>query len=68
MGIIMKNVTIAAIQMACNSMEPNTNIIKAERFVRAAKDKGANIILLPELFETKYFHFKYIRKKYFHFN
>ncbi len=55
MGIIMKNVTIAAIQMACNSMEPNTNIIKAERFVRAAKDKGANIILLPELFETKYF-------------
>jgi len=50
MGIIMKNVTIAAIQMACNSMEPNTNIIKAERFVRAAKDKGANIILLPELF------------------
>lgn len=51
----MQNVTIAAIQMACHSNDPNTNIIKAESFVRAAKEKGANMILLPELFETKYF-------------
>ncbi|MCM1191487.1 MAG: N-carbamoylputrescine amidase [Butyrivibrio sp.] len=50
----MKNVTVAAVQMYCNrSVEEN--IEAAEAHVRRAAGKGAQIILLPELFETKYF-------------
>ncbi|MBU0972938.1 MAG: N-carbamoylputrescine amidase, partial [Proteobacteria bacterium] len=45
---------IAAIQMAC-SKNTEDNIKKADRLVRDAADKGARIILLPELFETLYF-------------
>ena len=50
----MKKVTVAAIQMAmrCN---PEDNIFTAENLVRQAAANGANVILLPELFETKYF-------------
>ena len=49
----MKKVTVAAIQMAmrCN---PEDNIFTAENLVRQAAANGANVILLPELFETKY--------------
>ncbi|MDQ7092358.1 N-carbamoylputrescine amidase [Desulfosporosinus sp. PR] len=50
----MRTVKVAATQMSCsgNSAE---NIAKAERLVRAAAGKGAQIILLQELFETPYF-------------
>lgn len=50
----MQKVKTAAVQMftCCNVEE---NIYKAEYMVRKAADEGANIILLPELFETKYF-------------
>lgn len=50
----MSKVTIAAVQMYCNrpTME---NIEAADRFVREAAEKGAKIILLPELFENWYF-------------
>src|SRR6516165_4934043 len=47
-------VTVAAIQMAC-SWDVQANIERAERLVRQAADRGAQIILLPELFETPYF-------------
>ncbi len=50
----MNTVKIAAVQMSC----PGTvqqNIEKADNFVREAAKNGARIILLPELFETKYF-------------
>ncbi|HEY7888794.1 MAG TPA: N-carbamoylputrescine amidase [Steroidobacteraceae bacterium] len=47
-------VTLAAIQMACG-WDVNANIEKAEQLVRTAAARGAQIILLPELFETPYF-------------
>jgi N-carbamoylputrescine amidase len=47
-------VTVAAIQMACD-WNTAGNIARAERLVRTAASRGAQIILLPELFETPYF-------------
>jgi N-carbamoylputrescine amidase len=47
-------VTLAAVQMACG-WDGAANIAKAERLVREAAARGAQIILLPELFETPYF-------------
>jgi len=47
-------VTVAALQMACG-WDADANIANAERLVRAAASRGAQIILLPELFETPYF-------------
>jgi N-carbamoylputrescine amidase len=47
-------VTVAALQFCCDWNVDN-NIAKAERAVRAAAHAGAQIILLPELFETPYF-------------
>lgn len=50
----MREITIAAIQMQCStSVEENIN--KADTMVRKAAASGANIILLPELFERQYF-------------
>jgi N-carbamoylputrescine amidase len=50
----MKTVTVAATQMSC-SADTNENVGKAERLIRAAAGKGANIILIQELFQTMYF-------------
>lgn len=50
----MRKVCVASIQMKC-SREVNENILTADRLVRAAAEKGAEIILLPELFERQYF-------------
>ena len=50
----MSSVKVAAIQMSCTT-DPKENIEHAERLVREAAAKGANIILLPELFERQYF-------------
>ncbi len=47
-------VTVAATQFACNP-ETDANVAHAERLVRAAAARGAQIILLQELFETPYF-------------
>jgi N-carbamoylputrescine amidase len=47
-------VSVAAIQMACD-WDAQGNIARAERLVRVAAARGAQIILLPELFETPYF-------------
>ena len=47
-------VTVAATQMSC-SWDRQDNIAKAERLVREAAAKGAQIILIQELFETPYF-------------
>jgi len=47
-------VTVAAIQMACG-WDTQANIARAEQLVRTAAQRGAQIILLPELFETPYF-------------
>ncbi len=50
----MRNVTLAATQMAC-SWDREANIANAERLVRQAAEAGAEVILLQELFETPYF-------------
>ncbi|HXN80530.1 MAG TPA: nitrilase-related carbon-nitrogen hydrolase, partial [Steroidobacteraceae bacterium] len=47
-------VSVAAVQMACD-WDADGNIARAERLVREAAARGAQIILLPELFETPYF-------------
>jgi N-carbamoylputrescine amidase len=47
-------VTLAAIQMSCG-WDGAVNIAKAEELVREAAGRGAQVILLPELFETPYF-------------
>ena len=50
----MRNVTVAATQMAC-SADAAENIARAEKLVRAAASRGARIILIQELFESLYF-------------
>lgn len=50
----MRKVKVAAVQMSMNNSREE-NIAKAEKFVRKAANEGANIVLLPELFETPYF-------------
>ena len=47
-------VTVAAVQMQM-SEDKEANVAKAEAMVREAAQKGAQIILLPELFEGHYF-------------
>ncbi|WP_088225942.1 N-carbamoylputrescine amidase [Desulfosporosinus sp. FKB] len=50
----MRTVKVAATQMSCSD-NVTENIAKADRLVREAVGKGAQIILLQELFETPYF-------------
>ena len=50
----MRRVILAAVQMSCSS-QVEQNIFRAEALVRKAAQQGARIILLPELFETRYF-------------
>ena len=47
-------VSVATVQMACD-WDIEGNVARAERLVRQAAARGAQIILLPELFETPYF-------------
>lgn len=53
-GEIMRKIKVAAIQMSVPDTREKS-IEKAERLVRQAAVLGANVVLLPELFETKYF-------------
>ncbi len=50
----MRKVKVAAVQMRCTK-DVNENIKKADSLVRKAAAEGAQIILLPELFERQYF-------------
>ncbi|HRE60757.1 MAG TPA: N-carbamoylputrescine amidase [Micropepsaceae bacterium] len=50
----MRRVTVAATQMSMD-WDLAGNVRRAEALVRQAAAKGANIILLPEFFETPYF-------------
>ncbi len=50
----MRKVTVAATQMACTD-NSDENIDKAVEIIRSAKEKGANIILIQELFASLYF-------------
>src|ERR1700682_4664993 len=50
----MSTVTVAATQMAC-SWDRAANMARAEKLIREAAARGANVILIQELFETQYF-------------
>ncbi len=50
----MREVTVAATQMAC-SWDRDANVERAVGLVREAAERGAQIVLLQELFETPYF-------------
>ncbi len=50
----MARITVAAAQFACG-WDVEANIAKAEAMVRRAAARGAQIVLLQELFETPYF-------------
>jgi N-carbamoylputrescine amidase len=50
----MRKITLAATQFAC-SWDARANVDKAKALVRAAAAKGANVMLIQELFETPYF-------------
>ena len=50
----MREVTVAATQMACSN-DTDKNVSNAENLVRQAASYGAQIILIQELFETQYF-------------
>jgi len=50
----MREVTVAATQMAC-SWDTDANVARAMDLVREAASRGANVILIQELFETPYF-------------
>ncbi|MEI9888160.1 MAG: N-carbamoylputrescine amidase [Rhizomicrobium sp.] len=50
----MRNVTFAATQFAC-SWDTGKNVTRAKELVREASSRGANAILVQELFETPYF-------------
>ena len=50
----MRNVTVASVQMSMVE-DAATNVAAAEALVRQAASQGAQIILIPELFEGPYF-------------
>lgn len=51
---VCMNVKVAAVQMRCTA-DREVNLQRAESAIREAAAQGANIILLPELFEREYF-------------
>ena len=54
-------ITVAATQMSC-SWKTEENLTKAKKIIHDAALKGANIILLQELFQTPYFCIQYDEK------
>ena len=61
----MSLVKVSAVQMRC-CVDQNANLEKAEKMIREAAANGANIVLLPELFdrwyvcqERKYQHYQF---------
>jgi N-carbamoylputrescine amidase len=50
----MSTVSLAALQFSC-SWDRERNIGTADRLTRQAAARGAQVVLLPELFETPYF-------------
>ncbi len=48
-------ITVASIQMSSGSWDFDENIARAERLIRLAAERGANLALCPELFMMPYF-------------
>ena len=58
----MSETTVAATQMTCSN-NVSENIDRAESLIRDAASKGAQVILIQELFESQYF--AWIKRKNF---
>ncbi|HTV77356.1 MAG TPA: N-carbamoylputrescine amidase [Steroidobacteraceae bacterium] len=54
LALAPRPVRVAAVQMSCG-WDRGANIARAEDLVREAAGRGAQVILIPELFETPYF-------------
>jgi N-carbamoylputrescine amidase len=52
---VTRELTVAAVQMAMVDGDVATNVATAARLVREAAKRGARLILVPELFEDRYF-------------
>jgi len=50
----MREITVATTQMSC-SADRDDNVARATSMVRRARAAGADLVLLQELFETRYF-------------
>ena len=50
-----RKITVAAVQMASGDWNFQANMDRAERLIRQAAAKGANLVLCPELFMMPYF-------------
>lgn len=55
----MSSFKLALIQMDCEFLNVDANLEKAEKKVREAKANGANIVCLPEAFNTGYYCLNY---------
>lgn len=53
--VLMQTLKLCAIQLRATSWDRDTNVQHAMNWVRQAAAQGAQIILLPELFELPYF-------------
>lgn len=51
----MTRTTVAAVQMQARPKDVDYNLAKAEWFLEEAADKGAKLVLLPELFNVGYY-------------
>ena len=49
------SISVAAVQMASGDWDLTQNIARAERLIREAATRGANLVLCPELFMCPYF-------------
>ncbi|MFB7155889.1 carbon-nitrogen hydrolase family protein [Lysinibacillus sp. NPDC056232] len=54
MNLLNREIKVAAIQMDCNLVEINENLVKSEKLIEKAVSKGAQLIVLPEFFNTGY--------------
>ena len=49
-----RHLTIGLIQMRCGD-DPSASVAKAVKLIKEARGKGADVVVLPELFATRYF-------------
>lgn len=49
-----KQLTVAAIQMACQPGRVDENLERATQFIEVAVERGAQLVLLPELMPSGY--------------
>lgn len=49
-----QSLTVAAVQFTSSPLDPETNRVRAAKFVAEAQARGASLVVLPELFNTGY--------------